>query len=88
MTHDEFEKFANTAKLKLVMCDMDGENIFETHFDDIIGVVVGNEGQGVSDQIAQLCYKSVKIPMKKGIESLNAGVSGSIIMYEINKNQF
>ncbi len=52
----------------------------------LLGVVVGNEGQGVSDEIAAICFKTVKIPMKEGIESLNAAVSGSIIMYEINKN--
>lgn len=88
ITHKEFERFAKTEHLHLLMCDMDGENIFETTFDGIVGVVVGNEGQGVSDEVAKLCYKSIKIPMKPGIESLNAGVSGSIIMYEINKNQF
>ena len=51
-----------------------------------VGVVIGNEGQGVSEEISTLCFKTVRIPMKAGIESLNAGVSGSIIMYEINKN--
>jgi len=51
-----------------------------------VGVVIGNEGQGVSEEISTLCFKTVRIPMKEGIESLNAGVSGSIIMYEINKN--
>ena len=70
------------------MCDMNGENIFEFSCNDIVGVVVGNEGQGVCEQIAKLCYKTIKIPMKSGIESLNAGVSGSIIMYELNKNKF
>ena len=88
MTHREFAKFVKDEHLNLLMCDMDGENIFESTFDGIVGVVVGNEGQGVSDEMAQLCSKSIKIPMMPGIESLNAGVSGSIIMYEINKNKF
>ena len=67
---------------------MNGENIFDFHTDKQVGVVIGNEGQGVCEQIAKICYKTLKIPMKSGIESLNAGVSGSIIMYEINKNRF
>jgi len=88
MTREEFINFAQENNFKLVCADMNGENIFEFKCDDLIGVVVGNEGQGVSDEIANLCFKTVKIPMKAGIESLNAGVSGSIIMYEINKNNF
>lgn len=93
MSREEFIAFAKKHSFKLIMCDMDGENIFDFSNDkknaqDCIGVVVGNEGQGVSDEIASLCFKTVKIPMKSGIESLNAGVSGSIIMYEINKNSF
>lgn len=88
MSKDEFIKFSKENSLKLIMCDMEGENIFNFKCEDIVGIVVGNEGQGVSKEIEKLCYKTVKIPMKQGIESLNAGVSGSIIMYQINKNQF
>lgn len=88
MSKEDFVKFAKNNKLKLIMCDMDGENIFNFSVQDTVGVVVGNEGNGVSDEIGKLCYKTVKIPMKEGIESLNAGVSGSIVMYEINKNKF
>ncbi len=67
---------------------MHGENIFNFKADSQIGVVVGNEGQGVSDEIAQICSQSVSIPMKNNVESLNASVSGSIIMYQIAKEQF
>lgn len=88
MSKNEFVDFAKKHNLTLAMCDMDGENIFTFKNEGILGVVVGNEGQGVCDQIASLCTKTIKIPMMKGIESLNAGVSGSIIMYEINKNLF
>lgn len=88
MSRQEFIDFVNKHNLSLVCCDMNGKNIFELKFDKKIGVVIGNEGQGVSEEIARLCYKTVKIPMKSGIESLNAGVSGSIIMYQINKDLF
>lgn len=90
MSHEEFIAFAKQNKLRLISCDMNGENIFnfadKNNQSQPLGIVVGNEGQGVSDDMANLCFKTVKIPMKDGIESLNAGVSGSIIMYEINKN--
>ena len=88
MTRKDFCDMAKKENFNLIMCDMNGQNIFETDITKQVGVVVGNEGQGVSDEIANLCNMTVKIPMKQGIESLNAGVSGSIIMYEINKKKF
>lgn len=88
MTRKDFCDMAKKENFNLIMCDMNGKNIFETDITKQVGVVVGNEGQGVSDEIANLCNMTVKIPMKQGIESLNAGVSGSIIMYEINKKKF
>jgi TrmH family RNA methyltransferase len=91
MKKQDFVCFAKKHNLKLLMTDMQGENIFDyadSRIDECVGVVVGNEGNGVSAEIEKLCFKTVKIPMKSGIESLNAGVSGSIIMYEINKRKF
>lgn len=87
MTKAEFISFAKKNKLNLLMTDMDGENIFDFQCDNLIGVVVGNEGNGVCEEIEKICERKVKIPMKEGIESLNAGVSGSIVMYEINKRK-
>lgn len=89
LSKEEFIRLAKKWNLYLVMADMDGENIFKTSFnkENLIGVVVGNEGQGVCDAIASICSKSVKIPMKDGVESLNASISGAIIMYEIAKNK-
>ena len=88
LSRDEFVAFSQKNNLNLLKCDMNGENIFNFKTDKQVGVVIGNEGQGVSKEISNLCKQSVKIPMMPGIESLNAGVSGSIIMYEINKTLF
>ena len=87
MSREDFVNFAKKNKLNLVCCDMNGENIFKTDLKSVVGVVVGNEGQGVSKEIRSLCFKTVKIPMESGIESLNAAVSGAIVMYQINKNK-
>ena len=86
MKKEEFLKFAKENYLKLLCCDMDGENIFSFKVNSPVGVVVGNEGQGVSEAMEKICYQKVKIPMSEGIESLNAGVSGSIIMYQLSKD--
>lgn len=88
LTKADFVEFVKKHDLKLIACDMNGENIFDFATKEQVGVIVGNEGNGVSEELSKLAYKTVKIPMKSGIESLNAGVSGSIIMYEINKNKF
>ncbi len=86
----EEEEFINLAKkwnLNLIAADMVGENIFDFHVDEKVGVVIGNEGQGISNEIIKICSKTVKIPMQAGIESLNASISGAIIMYQINKDK-
>ena len=65
------------------MADMDGANIYQAMAFKNVGVVLGSEGQGVCDEIAEICKSIIKIPMNKSLESLNVAVSGSIIMFEI-----
>lgn len=74
--------------LSLIKADMKGENIFNFTYDGIVGLVIGNEGQGVSKEISQLCKYNISIPMKDKVESLNASISGAIIMYQLAKNNF
>lgn len=86
ITRKNFINFAKSNSLQLIATDMDGENIFDFKCQGQIGLVIGNEGQGVCDEMMSLCTNKVKIPMKPGIESLNASISGAIIMYQINKD--
>ena len=83
MSRDDFVEFALKNNLQLAKTDMQGQNIFKFKPTAPLGVVVGNEGNGVSEQISSICKISLTIPMHKGIESLNAAVSGSIVMFEI-----
>jgi len=48
-------------------------------------LVMGNEGQGVKEEIKKLCDKNIYIEMNKNCESLNVGVATSIIIYELNR---
>ena len=48
-----------------------------------IGIVIGNEGNGMSDRVRKSCDFLVKIPMKGKVTSLNASVSAGIIIYEV-----
>ena len=69
--------------------DMKGENIFNYSKPvKPFALVIGNEANGVSQQVSNFCTHTLSIPMQNGVESLNAGVSGSILMYELSKEDF
>ncbi len=52
-----------------------------------LGIVIGNEGKGISEKVKKNCDFNVKIPMKGKITSLNASVSTGIIVYEAVKQR-
>ena len=64
--------------------DMDGtDNYNEVKYDSGVGIVVGSEGFGMSRLVKENCDFLVRIPMAGKINSLNASVSASIVMYEV-----
>ena len=68
----------------LIGADMDGENVFG--YDAPSGkvcLVIGGEANGISDEVMRECDATVSIPMSGNIESLNAAVSGAVLMYEL-----
>ena len=68
--------------------DMHGENdIFNTDFSGKIGIVIGNEGKGISPTVKKECDFIVNIPMLGEVESLNASVSAGIFMYSALKSR-
>lgn len=76
------------AGAKLYTASMEGKDIFKIqNFDKNVGVVIGNEGNGVSARVKSLVKNTISIPMQNGVESLNASVSASIIMYQICSKQ-
>ena len=52
-----------------------------------LGIVIGNEGTGMSDRVKKSCDFLVKIPMKGKVTSLNASVSAGIVIYEAMKQR-
>ena len=62
--------------------DMDGQTYYEAPLDGALAVVIGSEGKGISHLIKEKCDFVVGIPMKGKIQSLNASVSASLILYE------
>ncbi len=71
----------------LICADMDGENVFEFTPPDKFCLCIGNEGNGISEGVAQSAEFKVKIPMRETCESLNAAVSAGIAMYQLKRNR-
>ena len=67
--------------------DMDGSLMTETNLKGSIGLVVGNEGSGVSRLVKEKCDFVVKIPMKGHIDSLNVSVAMGVLLYEISRQR-
>ena len=66
-----------------VCADMDGEVMYNLDLKGPIGVVIGNEGEGVGRLVKEKCDFVAKIPMKGDIDSLNASVAMGILSFEI-----
>ena len=66
-----------------VCADMGGEVMYDLNLTGPIGLVIGNEGSGVSKLVREHCDYIASIPMKGDIDSLNASVATGVLAYEI-----
>lgn len=66
-----------------VCADMEGEIMYRQDLTGPIGLVIGNEGEGVSKLVKENCDFVTSIPMKGDIDSLNASVAAGVLAYEI-----
>ena len=66
-----------------VCADMGGELMYNLNLTGPMGVVIGNEGEGVSRLVKEKCDFVAAIPMKGDIDSLNASVAAGILAYEV-----
>lgn len=69
--------------VKLVCADMDGESVFSFNPPDKFCLCIGNEGNGISDEVMRAADYKISIPMNATCESLNAAVSAGIAMYQL-----
>lgn len=69
--------------LWFVCADMGGETMYNLNLTGPIGLVIGNEGEGVSRLVKEKCDYVASIPMKGNIDSLNASVAAGVLAYEI-----
>lgn len=66
-----------------VCADMGGESMYRLNLTGPIGMVIGNEGEGVGRLVKEKCDFIASIPMKGEIDSLNASVAAGVLAYEI-----
>lgn len=78
-TIDELKK----QGIWFVCADMEGEVMYHHNLTGPIGMVIGNEGSGVSRLVKERCDYVAAIPMKGDIDSLNASVAAGVLAYEI-----
>lgn len=77
-----FIRTASERGYRVLSTDLNGSSLYLEEFSGNNIIIIGNESQGVSEELSRLVDSRVKIPMPGQAESLNAGVAASIIMYE------
>lgn len=86
LDEEEAIKLLNKKDFKIVSSYLDTENFYnDVEYDYKTALVIGNEANGVSENIIKNSDTLVKIPIYGKAESLNAGISSAILMYEIKK---
>lgn len=81
------EILSKTAGFPLVIADMGGSDVFSFAPPKEFLLVIGNEANGVSEEVKKAAAHTVKIPMRNTQESLNAAVSAGIIMYVLQRGR-
>lgn len=81
-TVDELKSFTEKRGIRLCVTSMTAEKVYSQCCLSDTAIVIGNEGNGVSQEMFEKADFTVRIPMKGKTESLNAAVSAAILMYE------
>jgi TrmH family RNA methyltransferase len=83
MEWDEIERVCVGANLQMFLADMFGQACWETDFDIPLALIVGGEAEGASKQAQKWANQTISIPISEKVESLNAGVAGAVLMFEV-----
>lgn len=78
-----------TQDLTLLLADMgEGSSLWEADLSIPIGIILGSEAHGPSDEARNMAKGSIHIPMDAAAESLNAAIAGAVLLFEINRQRF
>lgn len=83
---DYIVDFKNDICNLLIGTDLNSSGLSKEDKNKKVALIIGNEGNGVSKQLLEVADKNVTLSMANNVESLNAGVAGSILMYNIFNN--
>jgi TrmH family RNA methyltransferase len=83
-----WEKIRREIKdLPVYLADMEGISCWETDLRGPLALIIGSEAEGASDEARELTTHKISIPMSGDTESLNAGVAGSVLMFEVMRQR-
>jgi TrmH family RNA methyltransferase len=80
---EEIKQVSQSANLQIYLADMDGKSCWETDLRQPLALIVGGEAEGASEEARKAATRKISIPMSGEVESLNAGVAGSVLMFEV-----
>jgi len=80
---DEIEQVCRAGNLQVFLADMFGQSCWKTDLRVPLALIVGSEAEGGSAQARELANTVLSIPMPGDAESLNAGVAGAVLMFEV-----
>lgn len=81
------EIIEQTKHMQVFLADMKGNPCWETNLCQPLALIIGGEAEGASKEGRKLATQKISIPMPGQIESLNAGVAGSVLMVEVTRQR-
>ena len=81
ITWDEIRE--HIRDMKIYLADMNGRSCWKTDLRKPLALIIGGEAEGASEEARKLPAQKIAIPMSWQVESLNAGVAGSLLMFEV-----
>jgi TrmH family RNA methyltransferase len=88
---DNFMELLQTLRaqeVKLLAAHLKGTKTFDkADYSGKVGILIGNEANGLSEEASELADEKVLIPMAGSVESLNAAIAAALLMYEAFRNQ-
>ena len=81
--HNSLASVARSLESRLVACTADATtSLFDADLSGDVAFIIGGEGHGISQELMARAQQKIQIPMRLGIESLNAGAAAAVCFYE------
>jgi TrmH family RNA methyltransferase len=84
---DAIGRQVESARLAVFLADMQGRPFWDVSMNSAIALIIGGEADGATPPARRLASETIGIPMEQQVESLNAAVAGSILMFEVRRQR-